>query len=208
MRTLFPLWFHLKSCRLYADCPCLGERAVVDGVAGPFEFMSYREVEEAVVAVSGAYSKLGLKPGDRVGVLGANCRQWMVAMQAMNRMSMVCVPLYETLGDSAVEFIVKHSGTRLIVCSAAKLAVMSKALASAEARAVVDAGVVYWGTAPEGVVQERRTSRPHQRQRGRQRQREYQHRGQRPGTRGTAKVVRAAVVAGTWAAVGMALVVA
>ncbi len=37
-----------KSCRLYADCPCLGERVVdADGKAGPFKFMTFREAEEA-----------------------------------------------------------------------------------------------------------------------------------------------------------------
>ncbi len=39
----------------------------------------------------------------------------MRAMQAMNRMSAVCVPLYETLGDNAIEYIVEHANTKLVV---------------------------------------------------------------------------------------------
>ena len=35
--------------------------------------------------------------------------------QTMNRMSAVCVPLYETLGDNVIEYIVQHAGTKLIV---------------------------------------------------------------------------------------------
>lgn len=49
-------------------------------------------------------------------------------LQAMNRMAMVCVPLYDTLGDAAVQYIVKHAGTRLVVASGQKLGVVAKAL--------------------------------------------------------------------------------
>jgi len=35
--------------------------------------------------------------------------------QAINRMNAVCVPLYETLGDNAIEYIVEHSDTKLVV---------------------------------------------------------------------------------------------
>ncbi len=39
------------------------------------------QVEEVVIAVAAAYSRAGLKPKDRIGVLGANCKEWMIAMQ-------------------------------------------------------------------------------------------------------------------------------
>lgn len=35
--------------------------------------------------VGSAYLTLGLKPKDRVGVFGANCPEWMLAMQGCNR---------------------------------------------------------------------------------------------------------------------------
>ncbi|KAG2442580.1 hypothetical protein HXX76_002665 [Chlamydomonas incerta] len=142
-----------KSCRLFADCPCLGERAVEDGQVGPYRFLTFREVEETVAAVASAYVKLGIKPHDRIGVLGANCKEWMMAMQGMNRMSIVCVPLYETLGDTAVEYIIKHSGTRMIVSAGSKVKVLAKALTSAPVKATADVGVVYWGTAADADLQ-------------------------------------------------------
>lgn len=39
----------------------------------------------AVVQVGSAYLDLGLQPKDRVGVFGANCPEWMLAMQGCNR---------------------------------------------------------------------------------------------------------------------------
>lgn len=38
-----------------------------------------------------------------------------VRTQAMERMGACCVPLYETLGDNAIEYIVDFSTTKLIV---------------------------------------------------------------------------------------------
>lgn len=53
---------------------------------GPYRFMTFREVEETVAAVASAYVKLGIKPHDRIGVLGANCKEWMISMQVGARM--------------------------------------------------------------------------------------------------------------------------
>lgn len=39
------------------------------------------QVAEMVAAVGSAFVKLGLEPGARVGVLGANSKEWMMGMQ-------------------------------------------------------------------------------------------------------------------------------
>lgn len=51
--------------------------------------------------------------------------------QAINRMDMVCVPLYDTLGDEAVQYIIKHSEAKLIISAASKLQVGSARPSSA-----------------------------------------------------------------------------
>jgi long-subunit acyl-CoA synthetase (AMP-forming) len=53
-----------------------------DGVAGDFKFITYKEASELVAQIAGGIAKLGLKRQDRVGVYGANCEEWMIAMQA------------------------------------------------------------------------------------------------------------------------------
>ncbi|BAS92123.1 Os05g0132100, partial [Oryza sativa Japonica Group] len=53
--------------------------------------------------------QLGVKPGSRIGIYGSNCPQWIVAMQACNGYSLICVPLYDTLGAGAVDFIIDHA---------------------------------------------------------------------------------------------------
>jgi len=41
----------------------------------------YAEVSEKVTAVASGLAAQGLKRGDRVGVYGANCVEWMLALQ-------------------------------------------------------------------------------------------------------------------------------
>lgn len=74
-----------RSVKLYGPRPCLGHRPIVDGVAQPFQFLSYNEVAETVNHVGSGYTNLGLKPKDKIGVIGPNTPEWMMAMQVCDR---------------------------------------------------------------------------------------------------------------------------
>lgn len=140
------------SVNKYPNRPCLGFRRVgEDGQAGPYEFLTYREVADNVAAVHGAYESLGLGPRDSVGIIGPNCMELMTALQALNRMNGVCVPLYDTLGDSAVEYIIKHAECKLIIAQGDKLGLVGRALAKG-AKDTVKTGVVYWGKAAPDAI--------------------------------------------------------
>lgn len=65
------------------------------------------------------------------------------AMQACNRMNYVCVPLYETLGDTAVEFILEHSEVSLVAIEGKRLQRLARALHQVPKLLAV----VYWGAA-------------------------------------------------------------
>lgn len=67
----------------------------------------------------------------------------------MNRCNATCVPLYETLGDNAVEYILRHSEAVLVVVVGAKLGVLAKALAAGGLAGQLTGGVVVWGDASE-----------------------------------------------------------
>jgi long-chain acyl-CoA synthetase len=60
-------------------------------------------------------------------------------------MGFVCVPLYDTLGENAIEYIIDHSESSFLVLSAAKLPDFAKALPKVK---VTLKGVVYWGKDP------------------------------------------------------------
>ena len=63
-----------------------------------------------------------------------------------------CVPLYDTFGKEAVEFIIGHSEAKVVFCSGANLKALTPALAASKARL---SQIVVWGDAPADVMQVR-----------------------------------------------------
>ena len=53
----------------------------VDGKAGPYEWLTYRQVGALVEKVASGLASTGLQPKDKVAVYGSNAPEWMVAMQ-------------------------------------------------------------------------------------------------------------------------------
>ncbi|XP_022757807.1 long chain acyl-CoA synthetase 1-like isoform X1 [Durio zibethinus] len=87
----------------------LGWRRIVDGKVGPYIWKTYNEVYDEILHIGSALRASGAEPGCRVGIYGANCPQWIMAMEACSAHSLVCVPLYDTLGPGAVNFIIDHA---------------------------------------------------------------------------------------------------
>ena len=146
----------------HAARPCLGHRPIspADGTPGPYAWETYGSVLARATALSAALATLApapVAPGDAVGVYGSNAPAWMLAMQACNRAGARCVPLYDTLGDEAVRFVLAHAEAGLVFCGADKLAALAEALAPGKAPHPV-AGtpavhtVVVWATPAGGEV--------------------------------------------------------
>eukprot|EP00210_Caulerpa_lentillifera_P003470 g3311.t1 len=141
--------FFKKSVEKYPQNKCLGRRTInANGEAGDFEFWSYSETNAKVASVAAALKSKGLVAGGRVGIYSANCREWMLTMQACNRMTYACVPLYDTLGEDAIEYIVKHSETTIIFAQSSKLERLEKALPQINDLVKT---VVYWGDENQSV---------------------------------------------------------
>ena len=130
-----------KSVAKYGNNNCLGART---GKKGEYEWLSYKQVDEKVTLIGSAMAAVGLEAHGRVGVYGPNSPEWMMAMQGCNRMNLYCVPLYDTLGENAIEYIVKHSEASVLFSHGEKLAMLSKALPSLTPQVTT---VVYWGKA-------------------------------------------------------------
>eukprot|EP00191_Tetraselmis_sp_GSL018_P008721 CAMPEP_0177602204 /NCGR_PEP_ID=MMETSP0419_2-20121207/14728_1 /TAXON_ID=582737 /ORGANISM="Tetraselmis sp., Strain GSL018" /LENGTH=629 /DNA_ID=CAMNT_0019095641 /DNA_START=249 /DNA_END=2135 /DNA_ORIENTATION=+ len=134
-----------QSVERFPDRPCLGKR-VEDG---PYEFESYSEVGKKVDYIASALDGAGVKAKSAVAVYGNNSPEWMIAMQACNRMNYKCVPLYDTLGEETVEFILGHAEASAVFCEAGKLPMLSKALPSVKQNVQL---VCYWGSAKDEAV--------------------------------------------------------
>uniref|UniRef100_M1AI81 Long-chain-fatty-acid CoA ligase n=1 Tax=Solanum tuberosum TaxID=4113 RepID=M1AI81_SOLTU len=87
----------------------LGWRDFKDGKWGSYNWKTYKEAYEETLQTGSALRAHGIEPGARIGIYGANCPQWIVAMEACSAHSLICVPLYDTLGSGAVDFIIEHA---------------------------------------------------------------------------------------------------
>ncbi|KAH9730871.1 Long chain acyl-CoA synthetase 1 [Citrus sinensis] len=78
------------SVQKYPGNRMLGWRPFVDGKFGPYVWKTYKEVYEEVLQIVSALRASGAEP-------------------ACNALSLICVPLYDTLGPGAVNFILDHA---------------------------------------------------------------------------------------------------
>ncbi|RUS76771.1 hypothetical protein EGW08_015478 [Elysia chlorotica] len=104
-----------RGVRLSGDKPCLGWKP---NPSTPYTWMTYQEVNDRATAFGAGLVKLGLKPvnSTRVGIYSQNRPEYIIADQAFFRHSMCGVPLYDTLGDEAVDFIVNQADLSAIIC--------------------------------------------------------------------------------------------
>lgn len=140
-----------RSVKLYPDRPCLGYRNVVDGQVQPFTYITYTEAGLKVAHIGSAMRAIGLKEHGRVGVFGANSPEWMIALQACNRQSAYCVPLYDSLGEDAIEYIIGHASCSVVFVSSLKFPGLVEALP--RLKHLVNT-VVYWGAPDQISTQE------------------------------------------------------
>ncbi|WP_040734593.1 AMP-binding protein, partial [Nocardia tenerifensis] len=117
----------------YADRPALGQRAVrfgrdsktgrvVPELLPSFETLSYRELAERVDATASAFVADGVRPGDRVCVLGFTSVDYTIIDMALIQVGAVAVPLQTSAPVAQLSPIVAETEPRVIASSADYLA--------------------------------------------------------------------------------------
>ncbi|KAJ8616315.1 hypothetical protein MRB53_035687 [Persea americana] len=109
----------------------LGRRTIVDGKPGGYVWLTYEQVYDIVIKVGNSIRNCGLEQGGRCGIYGANCPEWIMSMEACNAHGIYCVPLYDTLGAGAVEFIISHAEVSLAFVEEQKIPELLKTLPNA-----------------------------------------------------------------------------
>ncbi|GAB2293138.1 Long chain acyl-CoA synthetase 4 [Dionaea muscipula] len=112
----------------YPNNPMLGRREIIDGKAGKYGWLSYTEVYDKVVKLGLSIRTCGVGKGGRCGIYGANCPEWIISMEACNAHGVLCVPLYDTLGAGAVEFIIRHAEVSIAFVEEKKISELLKTL--------------------------------------------------------------------------------
>ncbi|GIQ92926.1 hypothetical protein KIPB_017006, partial [Kipferlia bialata] len=58
------------------------------------------------------FRHVGICPGDKVCLYAINRNEWMVADIAAQLIGAVTVPIYSTLGDDRINYVLSHSETK------------------------------------------------------------------------------------------------
>ncbi len=111
MRTLIELFEN--SVKKYADNPYMWEK--FNGEYKPF---SYKEIHNEAIAFGAGLMAMGIKKGDRIGLLAEGRTDWIVSELGMFYAGAVNVPLSVKLeAGNDIAFRMKHSGARMIIIS-------------------------------------------------------------------------------------------
>ena len=99
-----------ESVRRWGDCPYVGKRE-----GKRFVFTTYKEVHEDVRCFASNLIELGFEKEERVANYCNNCAEWVVTDMGTGYIGCVHVPMYPTLSQSEMGYIVKDSGARMVV---------------------------------------------------------------------------------------------
>lgn len=76
---------------------CLGSREYMHGnQRGRYEWYSYKEVTVLANLLAMSFEDLGIKKGDRIGVISSNKIEWSILDVACSIYGAVLVPLYDS----------------------------------------------------------------------------------------------------------------
>ncbi|MBI5605173.1 MAG: long-chain-fatty-acid--CoA ligase [Deltaproteobacteria bacterium] len=78
---------------------------------------SFGELNERANRLSQAFSRLGIQAGDRVAMRARNCTQFVEFFFAAAKCRAIAVPINPFLKEREVEYIIRDSGTQLMIIS-------------------------------------------------------------------------------------------
>lgn len=111
MRTLVELFE--KSAAKFPNNTLL-----MESINGEYHKVTYREVQQMIHEFAAGLITLGVKPGDRIGLIAEGRIDWLVSELGMLYIGAVNVPLSIKLdGKTEVLFRLKHSGASMVIVS-------------------------------------------------------------------------------------------
>ncbi|XP_020974735.1 long chain acyl-CoA synthetase 5-like isoform X2 [Arachis ipaensis] len=115
----------------YPTNTMLGTREIENAKAGRYKWQTYKEVYEVIQKVGSSIRSCGYGQVMKCGIYGANCPGWIISMEACNAHGLYCVPLYDTLGAGAVEFIICHAEISIAFVEEKKISELLKTFPNA-----------------------------------------------------------------------------
>lgn len=117
----------------YGDHASYGERVKnADGSYGNYKYLSYREFFDQAIAFGKGLLEMGLKRGDKVGIYSNNSIWWQTINYGCSSVGLVVVPVYDSLGPTAAEYIINHAEVKVLFVSSYKLPIAEELIKNGE----------------------------------------------------------------------------
>ncbi|WOL16180.1 long chain acyl-CoA synthetase 6, peroxisomal-like isoform X1 [Canna indica] len=100
----------------FRDYKYLGSRIRPDGTVGEYKWITYGEAGTSRSAIGSGLVHHGIPKGATIGLYFINRPEWTIVDHACSAYSYISVPLYDTLGPDAVQFIVNHATVQVVFC--------------------------------------------------------------------------------------------
>jgi len=124
---------------------CLGKRKSIDT---PYEWKSYKEIQDEVAALGAYMASLGIEKNDRVGLSGKNAPEYLTGIVGCFYAGITTVPIYDTFGETECKYIMEQAEVKAVFVSAenaSKVLEWGKTVASLKK-------VIVWGNASEDLL--------------------------------------------------------
>src|SRR5690606_12566724 len=112
--TIPQLFYRLVDHYRGSDRPALGYK---NKATKQWEGILWTELEEMVHDTAGYLHKIGVRRGDRVAILSENRPEWAITDLATQILGAVNVSLYTSLPADQVAYILKDSGSKVLIVS-------------------------------------------------------------------------------------------
>ncbi|KAJ1127182.1 hypothetical protein NDU88_005585 [Pleurodeles waltl] len=111
-KTMYEVF--VRGRRISENGPCLGSRKPKQ----PYEWLTYKEVSERAECLGSGLLHQGCvpMPSQFIGVFAQNRPEWIISELACYTYSMVVVPLYDTLGQGAIRYIINTADISTVIC--------------------------------------------------------------------------------------------
>jgi acetyl-CoA synthetase len=88
-----------------------------EGEPGDVRKLTYSELDRQVCKLAGALRRLGVRPGDRVGIFMPMCPEAAVSVLATAKVGAVIIPLFSGYGAEAIASRLRDGEAKVLICA-------------------------------------------------------------------------------------------
>jgi acetyl-CoA synthetase len=109
----------VQSCLdRYRDDESRDKTAVIwEGEPGDVRKLTYGELDRQVCKLAGALRRLGVRPGDRVGIFMPMCPEVAISVLATAKIGAVIIPLFSGYGPEAIASRLRDGEAKVLICA-------------------------------------------------------------------------------------------